>query len=232
MIPALGTWPRAAVFDLDGTLIDSAPDVAAAANVALAPVGIRAGTDEVRGWLGEGARALIEKALRDHGLDADEERLSSLTEDFVVAYQTNPVIDTAVFPGALEAVAGLAARGIGMAVCTNKPESVARRVLDVTGLGRHIEVLVGGGAHALKPDPAGLHACLEVLGVAPHEAAYIGDQAVDIATGRAAGVPVVAAVFGYARTSPHALGADAVLHDWSGLDAALANIARGVAAGM
>lgn len=216
-----GVWPRAVVFDLDGTLVDSTPDITAATNAALGPVGINATNAEVRGWLGDGARALIEKALRDHRIDCDEERVAALTDAFVAAYEANPVQDTTPFPDVLDALAELQKRGIRMAVCTNKPETVARQVLDVTGLARYMHTLAGGGRHALKPDPAGLLACIAELGASADDIVYIGDQAVDVTTARRAGVPVVVADFGYAAGAASELGADAVLPRWPELTACL-----------
>lgn len=220
-----GSWPTAVVLDLDGTLIDSSPDVAAAANVALAEAGIRAGADEVRGWLGDGARELIRKALRDHDVPADDARIDALTAAFEKAYTAEPVVETRAYPGAAEALAALGAAGVGVAVCTNKPEAIARLVLDRTGLGRHVRTLAGGGAHRLKPDPDGVKACLAALGADADQAVYIGDHAVDVATARAAGLPVVVVAFGYSQTPVETLGADAVLPAWRELPAALAQLA-------
>lgn len=214
-------WPRAVVFDLDGTLVDSSPDITVAANVALEFVGVHASPADVRGWLGDGARALIEKALRDYEVDADEERVATLTADFVAAYEACPVKHTTAFGGVRDALAALQARGIPMGVCTNKPETVARQVLDATGLDGYIQALVGGGCRALKPDPAGLLACIAELGGTEDDTVYIGDQAVDVTTARRAGVPVMLVEFGYAGQPASELGADIVLPAWSELEACL-----------
>lgn len=221
-------WPQAVIFDLDGTLVDSTSDIAMAANAALAQVGISATDGEVRGWLGGGAQSLIEKALHDYSQAAGCERVARLTADFVAAYQACPVRYTVPFVGVHEALAELAAADVRMAVCTNKPEPVARQVLDDTGLSRHIRVLVGGGAYPLKPDPSGLQACMAALHVTAKQTAYVGDQAVDITTARRAGVPVIAAGFGYAAGGASTLGADALLDSWSRLPQCLQQLRAGL----
>lgn len=218
------SWPRAVVFDLDGTLVDSTADIARAANVALAPTGIHASDAEVRGWLGDGARALIEKALQDYGLAREPAYVGALTQAFVAAYEACPVQHTTPFPGVYEALDDLNSNGIGVAVCTNKPETVARQVLSATGLEQRVAVLAGGGVHALKPDPAGLQACITALATTNLQTVYVGDQAVDVTTARRAGVLVIAAAFGYARVAPSELGADVVLHAWPDLTDCLARL--------
>jgi 2-phosphoglycolate phosphatase len=226
--PALGrTWPRAVIFDLDGTLVDSAEDVAAILNVVLGDGGgtIRART--VRTWMGDGARALVGKALRSRGIDPARDELDRLHRRFLALYATAPVVATRAFPHAAEVLSGLASRGIGTGVCTNKEERVARLVLDATGLGDHVHALVGAGSgHALKPDPRMLLACASKLRAAAGEVLYVGDHHIDVATARAAGVPVVAVAFGYSRVPAASLGADRTMTCLSELPSMFAGLGR------
>ncbi len=120
-----------------------------------------------------------------------------------------------VFEGAAQALAAWRADGVRLAVCTNKPQAIADRVIAHLGLDRHIEVVIGAGVHPLKPDPAPLLACLDALGCDAGAALYVGDMAVDRQAGHAAGLPVLLAEFGYAGEPVAQLGADGVLTQWA-----------------
>ncbi|MES1954378.1 phosphoglycolate phosphatase [Salinisphaera hydrothermalis] len=215
-------WPRAVIFDLDGTLIDSAPDIAAAVNATLAEHGIEIDAATARHHLGDGARKLIERVLAAHQVDADHDKLDRLTAVFTERYQAVPCRDSVVFDGACDALSALQANDVKLAVCTNKPQAIADRVVAHLGLDHYIDVVVGAGAYPLKPDPAPLYVCLEALDCDADAAVYVGDMAVDRQAGHAAGLPVVLAEFGYAAGPVADLGADGVISHWRGLDAAVA----------
>ncbi|WP_423824106.1 HAD hydrolase-like protein [Salinisphaera sp. SPP-AMP-43] len=217
-------WPRAIIFDLDGTLIDSAPDIAAAVNRALAEFEFEITAEDARRYLGNGARKLIARVAEAHGHTLDDQRLTELTERFGVCYREQPCVDSQLYPGTEAALARLKADGMLLAICTNKPKPIADQVVAHMGLDRYIDAVVGAGQYALKPDPAPLQACLRQLVCQSGEALYIGDMAVDRQAGHAAGLAVLIADFGYSATPAAELGADGVLTDWSKLEPTIAGL--------
>jgi phosphoglycolate phosphatase len=180
----------AVIFDLDGTLIDSAPDIAAALNHALALEGLEAlPLGVVRGMIGDGVKALIVKALARKGL-ADAGGLGPrLYGAFQTYARANPVVDTTVYPGMTELLAALKARGVRLGVCTNKTSALAELIIAALPFAGLIDVVTGGdGPYPPKPDPASLLAAVSLLGVSKSEAVYVGDMRVDWLTASAAGV--------------------------------------------
>ena len=183
------TGPRLGIFDLDGTLIDSVEDIAAAVNHALGRVGLPLrGRDEVRSFIGDGARVLLERAVGPHR-DRLEEALSAWREH----YQAHLLDHTRPYPGIAEA---LARAGRTLAVQTNKPGPMARRILEGLGLLDRFVLVLGGGEAPPKPDPAGALGILERVGVRPEEAIFVGDSLVDLATARNAGLTFVGVAWG------------------------------------
>jgi len=188
---------KAAVFDLDGTLVDSAPDIARALNVALSRRSLPPVTaDEVRGILGEGARSLVARAV---GLvRGPESAVDDVLADYTAAYTVDPVVETTVYRDALDAVAALRAEGVAIGVCTNKRSRLAHRVLESTGLGTHVDTVVGiDEVAAGKPDPQHLQAALDRLSVSPADALYVGDTAIDAEAARRTGVDYVHVAWGH-----------------------------------
>jgi len=186
---------RIALFDLDGTLIDSAPDLRAALNRLLAAEGLAPfPLAEVVGFIGDGARALVERALAARGRAFD----TSLLERFLADYTGNAAIETRAYPGIPELLETLVTEGWRLAVCTNKPEAAAREALRALGLARHLAALGGGDSYkARKPDPAHLLATLRDAGGAPEHAIMIGDHHNDIAAARGAGMACIFVAWGY-----------------------------------
>lgn len=186
---------RAAIFDLDGTLVDSAPAIARAL------AHLRSGHEEpmpevaeVRRWVGMGARALVGRALgRDH--DASDVELAS----FRAAYAAQPGTREDLYPGIADALLALTQAGVTMGVCTNKPQALSEQVLAATGIASHFVVVVGGDAVA-HPKPDGSHVLhtLASMGCSGLPFHFIGDTSVDATAARASGADFLWASWGYA----------------------------------
>jgi len=195
---------RCAVFDLDGTLVDSAPDIHAALDRLMArrrlPGFARA---EVVGMIGDGVRVLLERAHAARGITLDEASF----DHFMTDYEANAAVLTQPFAGIPELLSALQASGWRLAVCTNKPEAAARVLLSDLGLDRHFSALGGGDSFPMrKPDPGHLRATLAAAGAAPEDAVMIGDHRNDIEAARDAGVRAIFAGWGY---GPHSMAGGA-----------------------
>jgi phosphoglycolate phosphatase len=215
---------RAAIFDLDGTLADSAPDIAAALNAMLREAGLAPfPPPDVVAMVGAGARKLIMRAITTRTGTAPEPAvLDHLQAHFIAFYDANPCVETRLYPGVLAALDSLTAQGWQLGICTNKPEHLAIAVLRKLGVAERFASIAGGREGVpLKPDGAMLQRVLRELGVAPGLAVMIGDSAADLGAGRACGLPVVLFSHGYNDGPVAALGADAVLDDFCALPAGL-----------
>ena len=209
---------RAVLFDLDGTLADTAPDMARTVNLlrgrrGLAPVPLA----QVRPHVSKGARGMICSAF---GMTPEHPDFMGLREEFLEAYVDNLCVDTRLFPGMEELLGTLEARGIAWGVVTNKFERFARPLMEGLGLGERAGVVVGGDTCArAKPYPDPLLFAAMSLEVPPAEALYVGDDERDVQAARAAGMPVLAAGYGYLGDGPppEAWGADAVVATAGGI---------------
>jgi phosphoglycolate phosphatase len=190
--------PVAVVFDLDGTLIDSAPDIHATANRVLAEEGLPEMTlDRVRGFIGRGVPVLVARLLEASGAAADAGREAHMTRRFLGLYESAVGLTTA-YPGVPEALDRLAARGHRCAICSNKPEGPSRAILRHLRLDHHFPVIVGGDRLPnRKPDPAPLRLAIAEAGGGP--AVLVGDSEVDAETAQAAGVPFLLFSEGYRK---------------------------------
>lgn len=182
---------RAVVFDLDGTLVDSAPDIAWGINRMLADHGIaKLPVRDIERLTGEGAGVLVARVLEQVGVAADDARVARDTATYLAHYRARPCVDSTLFADAAETVAALRRAGIRLGVCTNKPEALAIEVLRALDLLDAMDQVVGADTTpARKPDPLPLLHTLRALGVAPADCIYVGDTAIDLACARAAGVP-------------------------------------------
>lgn len=203
--PGLGaSGVRAALFDLDGTLVDSAPSITRALNLAL---GTALGVETVRALIGDGAAVLVERALRVAGLPAEPAALPR----FLRVYAEEGSRGTAALPGAEALLRALRAEGWALGLVTNKPTHHTMQILDDFGWTGLFGVIVAGDTlPQRKPAPEPLWAALRALGAAPHAAVMVGDSANDARAARAAGVPVVLVRGGYSVEDLNTLGADLV----------------------
>jgi phosphoglycolate phosphatase len=194
MTDAAPSLPRAVIFDLDGTLVDSAKGIAAALNIIRAergqgPVAL----DDVKRWVSLGAEAVMVRAL-----DATPESVADDLAAFRTVYATIPADPADLFPGALETVRSLHARGLRIGVCTNKLQSLAAHLVDGLGLGPFVSAVVGGSPGLEpKPHPQSLHLVIDRLGAQVASSLYVGDSEVDAETAQAAGVAFVLVGHGY-----------------------------------
>lgn len=192
---------RLAILDLDGTLLDTLDDLAASVNAALAAVGRPARSRaEIESYVGEGARLLLERAVAPH-----HELAAPALAAWWRHYDRHCLDRTRPFPGIPEL---LTRSGRLLAVHTNKPGRVARRILGGLGLLDRFALVTGGDEAPRKPDPGGTLELLRRLGSRPEEAVFIGDSPIDVRTARQAGVPMVAVTWGFRpRTELRAAGA-------------------------
>ncbi|MGB0669966.1 MAG: phosphoglycolate phosphatase [Rhodospirillales bacterium] len=215
---------NALLFDLDGTLIDSAPDLRAAANRVLAGHGRRPiSLAEARAFIGDGAAMLVDRAFRATGVPAID--LAAETAAFLATYDGHETDETRPYPGVVETMRKLRAKGMAMAICTNKPERPTRNILKALDLAEFFDAVIGGDTvpGCKKPDPAPIQAALAALGsIGP--ACMIGDNANDLSAARAAGIPCVLVTGGYDKGQWDTLEPEARITDFFGLPAALESL--------
>ena len=219
---------EALIFDLDGTLIDSAPDVCASVNRVLTADGRRELTlDEAKDMIGWGGRVLVEKALALTGREGTADDVDRALEAFLATYAAHPADHTSVYPGALEVLELFRVAGVAMGICTNKPTATTPPVLQAMGLDGFFHVVSCGDA-VPHPKPDGRHVRLvvEQLGATLATTAMIGDSENDISAAIDAGVRSVAVTFGYAHVPPDELGADALIDRFEDLPEALVKISK------
>ncbi|MEZ5875727.1 MAG: phosphoglycolate phosphatase [Hyphomicrobiales bacterium] len=205
------------VFDLDGTLVDTAPDLTNALNDVLvrrgyAPVALAS----VRAAVGRGARVMIETALRRAGAKDDIEEMLA---EFLVHYEANIAAESRPYPGTVAALDRLHASGATLAVCTNKRERLSRLLLQALDLERYFAALAGRDTFGVsKPDPGHLLGVIDRAGGTPTRAVMVGDSDVDIAAAQGAGVPCVLVSFGYAPPSAEGPFPDAIIDHFDELE--------------
>jgi phosphoglycolate phosphatase len=207
---------RAFIFDLDGTLIDSKMDLVNSVNAMLRAMGrSQLPTETVAGYIGHGAPKLIASALGSEASDADRKSALAI---FLAHYQEHCLDETRAYPGVREGLTALV--GQPMSVLTNKPLTMSVHILESLGLAQFFATVYGGDSFpAKKPDPEGALAILHELGVAPEEAAMVGDSDVDIQTARNSGMRAVAVNYGFGKYDRAANPADLYLDSLHGLAA-------------
>lgn len=215
------------VFDLDGTLIDTAPDLAEATNHVLSTLGLdRINEMEIRPFVGHGALAMIDGAVKAHGRKLSERELHDLFEVFLVYYTAHIADRSVPYPHIVAALEGLKAEGATLAVCTNKMEAQARAVLDALKLDGYFSALTGRDSlGAYKPDPRHLIGTIAMAGGDADKSIMIGDSETDIKTAKAANIPVIAVSFGYSVDPVLSFGPDVIVDDYRDLRAEIGKLA-------
>lgn len=216
------------VFDLDGTLVDTAPDLAAAANhvferIGLAPVS----PAELHPYISRGSRAMIEAGLRLHGVTKSEAEVGELHELFLPYYEANIAVLSRPFEGVPELLDVLRGAGARIAVCTNKFEVLSRSLLGQLRLDDKLAAVAGRDTFAVcKPDPGHLTCTIALAGGSVERAVMVGDSEVDVATAIAAKVPCIGVSFGYTPRPIRELGADVVIDHYREFLPALQSVLR------
>lgn len=200
-------------FDLDGTLVDTAPDLVGALNTVLEEEGLATlPFERVRLMVGRGARGLIERGFTAAGQPLSEERKTALTERFIALYLGRIAHESVPFPGCLEALDALAGAGAVLAVCTNKRTDLAVALLDALDMTQRFAAVIGGDlAPAAKPDARHLIHTVEAVGGDMTRTLLVGDSENDVHAARAAGAPSIFCTFGYCELSVDDLKPDAVI---------------------
>lgn len=214
------------VFDLDGTIADTAGDLIDAANAALQAEGFGQAPPEAIGkGVGYGTRAMLESGLAALHHEASTEQLHRLGERLVIHYEANIAAKTRLFPGFIEVAKNLRLAGARLALCTNKRERLTLRLLSALNIRPLFDAVAGGDTFSFhKPDPRHVSELVRLAGGDLSAAIMVGDSEADIAAARAAGIPVIAAGFGYAATPAGKLGADAVMNHFGELPALIGAI--------
>ena len=214
------------VYDLDGTLADTAGDLMGALNFVLEREGLAAlAVENARSMLGAGARALIQRgfAASRHGLSP--EKLEVLFGDFLAHYNAHIAVHTRLYPGAAAALDAFAAAGWRQAICTNKVEASAKLLMGRLGVSDRFALICGQDTFGVgKPDPKPLIGTVAAAGGDLERAIVVGDSATDISAARAARLPVIAVDFGYTDVPVTELGPDRVISHFDELEAACAEL--------
>jgi phosphoglycolate phosphatase len=220
--------PTAIVWDLDGTLVDSAPDLASALNTVLDKRGFfTLSLNEVREMIGNGVPKLVERGFNAVGVRPDQAQLDELIAMFVKEYKACATDSTRPYPGVVEALQAIHAMNVPMGVCTNKPEAFTRQILEGLGLAKYFSNVVGGDTtRTRKPDPQPVLACLHGLVSEPASSLMIGDSVHDVHAAQAAGVVVGVVPWGYRSAPVEELGADFVIHDLAALPGLIRDVGQ------
>ncbi|MBL6933745.1 MAG: phosphoglycolate phosphatase [Rhodospirillales bacterium] len=219
----------ALLFDLDGTIIDSAPDVCASVNRVLETMDRPSiSVEDTKMLVGFGARTLVEKTLEMTGQPGSEKDVDFLLSGFLESYRRNPSEHTVLFPGARAALDRFVASNMRLGICTNKPTATCFPVLEALDLGRYFDtVICGDTLEFRKPDPRHVFHTLDDMQVTVDEAAFIGDSEADIEAANSAGMPSVLVTFGYCHVPLDSLDANALIDHFDELDEALEGIKGG-----
>lgn len=223
---ALDLTDTTIVFDLDGTIVDTAPDLLSATNHALGLVGLEPVTiEELHPFIGRGSKAMIEAGLGFRGASVSTDESRRLHDAFLAYYADHVAVGSRPFEGVPEMLDQLRAASARLAVCTNKYEALSRLLLVELRLADRFEAIAGRDTFAVyKPDPGHLTGTIAMVGGRVDRAVMVGDSEVDIATAAAASIPSIAVTFGYTLRPVRELGAGAVIDHYREFPAALAKV--------
>ena len=218
--------PATIVFDLDGTLVDTAPDLIATLNVVFTEHNVpQIAFDEARALIGGGVKVLLERGLRARNVLFTPADVDRLYEGYLERYAAHIADLSRPFPGLETALDRLAGQGCRFAVCTNKLEWLSVRLLEALGLAERFAAICGQDTFGIqKPDPEMLRRTIAKAGGSGTSAIMVGNSATDIDTARAAGIPVIAVDFGYTETPVSLLAPDRVISHFDALPAAVAEL--------
>jgi phosphoglycolate phosphatase len=218
-IPSSVRESPALIFDLDGTLVDTAPDLLGALNAVLAGIGRRPVTRaDLRHLVGHGAHTMVREALAVTGGPLDDAQSARLVNDCVAYYRDHIADESRPFPGVEDTLTLFREQGARLGVLTNKPEELTDPLLDALDMRRYFAVVHGAGRFSYsKPDARVFHHVVDELGGPGAGAIMIGDSTTDYLTARAAGVPVILVTYGYTPDPAESLGADAVTAEFARL---------------
>ena len=215
------------IYDLDGTLIDSAKDMQMAVSNVLADHGLPAvSEDDVRIFMGQGSKVTMAKAFAKYGKALDEATLTAVTKEFVRYYEADPISHTVAFQGVADVVAHFARLGLKQGVCTNKFETPSRMILEHLKLMPPIADVAGADTFPVrKPDPKHILMLLARMGGDPKRTVMVGDSIHDVEAAHGAGLPAVLVSWGYTVKPASELGAEAVIQRFDALPEALSHLA-------
>jgi phosphoglycolate phosphatase len=219
MSPELFVSPLLAVFDLDGTLIDTAPDLVDSLNYTIAIRDLEPLTyADLTHIVGHGARAMIERAFRLRGAPLDESELQPMLDRFIAHYRSGMPGKSTPYPGLVDALDRLDAAGVRLAVCTNKMEGLARPLIEALGLAYRFVAITGGDTFAVrKPDAEHLFGTIQMAGGTPARTVMIGDSLNDFKVASNAGIPSIAVPFGYSDVPVETLDPSVVIQHFDEL---------------
>lgn len=220
-------WPRVVVFDLDGTLVDSAADIAAALSDGFAPLGVGPFTAQMaKCFIGGGAMVAIERAARATGVTLDDVEKQAIYGRFMKTYAAVSAHGEGLFPGAHEILTHLRAEKRYLALCTNKAQPITEIALKALGIAHYFDTVIGAAEpQQRKPHPEPLLRAIAPSGLGVGDAIMIGDSPADIGAAKAAGCRSIAVTYGYTPVPPRELGADAVVDRLLDIPEALARLA-------
>lgn len=213
------------VFDLDGTLVDTAADLINALDVSLDKRGLpKSDAAVARTWIGHGARQMIRYALEQQHIDLDEDLVAEMFGDFLDYYQANISRHSRPFPALTEALDSLGQNGWIFAVCSNKQERYCRQLLDELGMSDRFAVIAGGDTFGVsKPDARHLLCTIQAASGSPERSIMVGDASTDVDAAKAARLPVIGVTFGYTPVPMAELGPDILLDHYRDLTPLLAD---------